>query len=85
MFVHFKAEGFALLSTRPRESRVFTRVNISGSTISIYQIYLTERELQREAYNNLHQAGRPGPEDQRENMIGNRGKKNRTRTLQLIS
>lgn len=80
MFVPFKAEGFALLSTRARERRVFTRVNISRSTISIHQIYLTERE----AYSNLHQAGRPGPENKRENMIGNRGKKNRTRTLQLI-
>lgn len=78
-----KAEGFGLLSTRPKESRVFTRVNISKSTTSLHQIYLTERELQRETYSNLQQAGRPGQEDKRENMIGNRGKK-KTRTLQLI-
>lgn len=77
-------EGFPLLFTRPRESRVFTRVNISRSTISLHQIYLTERELQSEAYSNLQQAGIPGQEDKRENMIGNREKKKKTRTLQLI-
>lgn len=38
-----------------------TRVNISKSTIPIYQVYLGERELERGAYGNLQQAGRLSP------------------------
>lgn len=77
MFVHFfpklKDLLFCLHGPGKAES---TRGNISRSTIPI---------LEREAYSNLQQAGRPGPEDKRENMIGNRGKKNKTTTNLLIS
>lgn len=63
---------------------VSTKVKISRTTIPIHQVYLIERELEREAYSNLQQAGRRGPEDKRDNMIGNRRRKNKTRILQLI-
>lgn len=85
MSVHFlpklKDLLFCLQGPGKAES---TRVNISRSIIPIHQVRLTERELEREAYSNLQQAGRPGPEDERENMTGNRGRKTKTRTLQLI-
>lgn len=85
MFVHFLPKPKDLLFCLQGPGKAASaQVNISRSTIPIHQMYLIERELEREAYSNLQQAGRPGPDDKRENMMGNRGKKNKTRTLQLI-